>query len=153
MIKPAIALALTLVTGASGLFQQRAQPPTLQESVLAFYVAEFHRLVNVRPALFDMAYPIIKGFVQNRFDLTSRRQEMLEQLRMLVNQQSSSEEDMKRVIHEVDKADSDIQANQERFLANIDPLLNTRQQARVRIFQQTVDRGMSQMLNSIRNNR
>jgi hypothetical protein len=72
---------------------------------------------------------------------------------MLVNRPQSSDEDMKRAIRDLDKADADIQANQDKFLSSIDPLLNTRQQGRVRVFQQVADQRMRQMLNSVRNGR
>ena len=156
MTKLAIALALVLVSGSNALSKQpqpRAQTPSLEESVVDFYVGEFQRVVNVNPELFVKASPIIKEFIRARFDISARRQETLQQLRMLVNRGDSNEEDIKRAIRDLDKADADIHANQERFLSSIDPLLNTRQQGRVRIFQQVADQRMRQMLNSIQNAR
>ena len=153
MTKLAIALALALVSSANALSQQRLQTPTLEESVVDFYAAEFHRVVNVDPEVFVKAAPIIKEFIRARFDISARRQETLEQLRMLVNRGNSNEEDMKRAIRDLDKADADIHANQERFLSSIDPLLNTRQQGRVRIFQQVADQAMRKMLNRVQNGR
>jgi hypothetical protein len=151
MTKLAIALALTLVSGSNALSRQR-QTPSLEESVVDFYVGEFQRVVNLKPELFVKTSPIIKDFIRARFDISARRQETLQQLRMLVNR-GGSEEDIKRAIRDLDKADADIHANQERFLSSIDPLLNTRQQGRVRIFQQVADQEMRQMLNRIQNGR
>ena len=153
MTKLAIAVALALVSGSNALSKQRAQTPSLEESVVDFYVGEFQRVVNVTPELFVKAAPIIKEFIRGRFDISARRQETLQQLRMLVNRGDSNEEDMKRAIRDLDKADADIHANQERFLSSIDPLLNTRQQGRVRIFQLVADQRMRQMLNRVQNGR
>jgi len=153
MTKLAIALALALVSGSNALSEQRAQTPSLEESVVDFYVGEFQRVVNVDPEVFVKAAPIIKEFIRARFDISARRQETLQQLRMLVNRGDSNEEDVKRAIRDLDKADADIHANQERFLSSIDPLLNTRQQGRVRIFQQVADQRMRQMLNRVQNGR
>jgi hypothetical protein len=156
MTKSAAALALVLAFGGTALSkqpQQRAQTPSLEETVVDFYVAEFHKVVNVTPEVFVKAAPIIKDFIRTRFDISARRQETLRQLRMLVNRANSTEEDMKRAIRDLDKADADIHENQERFLSSIDPLLNTRQQGRVRIFQQMADQKMRQMLNQIQNGR
>lgn len=150
MRKSAIALALVLVASASGLSQQR-QTPKLEETVVSFYVGEFQRVVNVNPEVFAKAMPIIREFIETRFDLSARRQETLQQLRMLVNRPKSSDQDIKQATRDLDKADSDIQANQDHFLSTIDPLLNTRQQGRVRVFQQVADQRMRQMINSIRN--
>jgi hypothetical protein len=155
MTKLAIALALVLVSGSNALSKQpqpRAQTPSLEESVVDFYVGEFQRVVNVNPELFVKASPIIKEFIRARFDISARRQETMQQLRMLVNR-GDNEEDIKRAIRDLDKADADIHANQERFLSSIDPLLNTRQQGRVRIFQQVADQAMRQMLNKVQNAR
>lgn len=152
MTKFAIALALALVSSSNALSRPQAQAPSLEESVVDFYVGEFQRVVNVNPELFVKASPIIKEFIRTRFDISARRQETLQQLRMLVNR-GGSEEDIKRAIRDLDKADADIHTNQERFLSNIDPLLNTRQQGRVRIFQQVADQAMRQMLNKIQNAR
>jgi hypothetical protein len=62
-----------------------------------------------------------------------------------------SDEEIKGMIRELDKADADGMANQERFLTNVDPLLDTRQQAKVRIFQATSDQRIRQMLDRIQN--
>lgn len=153
MTKLAIALALAVVSSSNALSQQRTQTPSLEESVVDFYVGEFQRVVNVTPELFVKAAPIIKEFIRTRFEISARRQETLQQLRMLVNRGDSNEEDVRRAIRDLDKADADIHANQERFLSSIDPLLNTRQQGRVRIFQQVADQRMRQMLNRVQNGR
>jgi hypothetical protein len=153
MTKSLIALAFVLVSSVNVVSQQRSQTPSLEESLIAFYVGEFQKVVNVNPDLFVKVFPIIREFIQTRFDLSARRQETLQQIRMLVNLPQSSDEDIKRAIRDLDKADADIQANQDKFLSSIDPLLNTRQQGRVRVFQQVADQRMRQMLNSVRNGR
>jgi hypothetical protein len=153
MTKSLIALALVFVSSVNAVSQQRSQTPSLEESLIAFYVGEFQKVVNVNPDLFVKVFPIIREFIQTRFDLSARRQETLQQIRMLVNQPQSSDDDMRRAIRDLDKADADIQANQDKFLSSIDPLLNTRQQGRVRVFQQVADQRMRQMLNSVRNGR
>lgn len=151
MKKSVIAMALVLLSSASGLSRQRQQPPRLEETVVAFYVGEFQRVVNVSPEVFAKVLPVIREFIETRFDLSARRQETFQNLRMLTNRANSSDQDIKQAIRDLDKADSDIQANQDHFLTTIDPLLNTRQQGRVRVFQQQADQRMRQMLNSIRN--
>ena len=51
MTKLAIAVALALVSGSNALSKQQAQTPSLEESVVDFYVDEFQRVVNVTPEL------------------------------------------------------------------------------------------------------
>jgi hypothetical protein len=146
----AIALLLAVVSSANGLASQRQQPPKLEESVLFFYVGEFQKAVNGNQVLLGKALPFLKEFIQNRFEISARRLDTVQQLRMLSNRANGNEEEIRRAIREFDQAESDMQTNQERFLANIDPLLNVRQQARVRIFLRNADRQMLQLLNSIR---
>ena len=147
----AIAVLLVFVSSASGTAWQRPQPPKLEESVLIFYVTEFQKAVNANQTLFPKVLPFIKEFIQNRFEISARRLDTLEQLRKLSQRANSSDEEIKRAIREYDQAESDMQANQERFVSNVEPLLNVRQQARVRLFLRNADRQMLQLLNSIRN--
>ena len=147
----AIAFLLVITSSANGLAWQRPQTPKLEDSVLTFYAGEFLRVVNVNQELFGKIYPFLQEFIQNRLEISGRRLDTLQQLKMLVQRPGSSDEDIKRAIQELDKADADMQANQERFLSNVDPLLRPRQQARVRMFQQVADQRMRQFLNSIRN--
>ena len=153
MKRSAMAVALIILSSVTILTQQRQQSASLEDSVISFYVGEFQRVVNVAPDVFAKALPIIREFIQTRFDLSARRQDTMQQLRMLVNNAKSSDQDIKQAIRDLDKADSDIQANQDHFLSTIDPILNTRQQGRVRVFQQVADQRMRQMINSIRNGR
>ena len=146
----AIALMLALTSSANGLAWQRQQPPKLEESVLFFYVGEFQKAVNGNQVLLGKALPFLKEFIQNRFEISARRLDTVQQLRRLSNRPNGNEEEIKRAIREFDQAESDMQTNQERFLNNIDPLLNVPQQARVRIFLRNADRQMLQLLNSIR---
>jgi hypothetical protein len=149
-MKPAIALLLVVMSSVNGRTQQRSQPPRLEETVLTFYVGEFQRLVNVNPDTWSKTYPLLREFIQARFELSARRQEALEQLQMVVSRPKTNDDDIKKAIRDFDKADADIQANQQRFLSNVEPLLTPRQQGRVRIFQQRADQRIRQMLNSIR---
>jgi hypothetical protein len=145
-----MALLLVVVSSANGMASQRQQPPKLEESVLVWYVGEFQKAVSANPNLFAKVLPHLKEFIQNRFEISARRLDTVQQLRMLSQRANSNEEDLRRAIRDFDQAESDMQANQERFLGNIDPLLNVRQQARARIFLRNADRQMLQLLNSIR---
>ena len=153
MKRSALAVAFAILSSATVLPQQRQQSPSIEDSVISFYVGEFQRVVNVNPDVFAKALPIIREFIQTRFDISARRLDTLQQLRMLVNKPDSSDQDIKQAIRDLDKADADIQANQDRFLSSIDPILTPRQQGRVRVFQQVADQRMRQMLNSIRSGR
>ena len=100
--------------------------------------------------LFAKILPFLQQFVQDRFEVSQRRIRALNQLRQAI-QRGGSDEDLKRAIRDFDAADADFQSNQEKFLSSVDPLLDARQQAKLRIFQVMADNRMRQLLTSIRN--
>jgi hypothetical protein len=127
----------------------RANAP-LQDAILGFYISQFQQVAQVSDEVFARIMPHLREFVQERFEISARRTRALNQLRQTVNR-NGSDEDLKRMIRELDQADADGQVNQERFLTNVDPLLNTQQQAKVRVFQATSDQRIRQMLDRIQN--
>jgi len=74
----------------------------------------------------------------------------LDQLRQAVLT-GSSEDDLKRLVRELDLADADFQSNQEKFFSSVDPLLNARQQAKVRLIQIMADNRIRQALQAVQN--
>src|SRR5215467_11757961 len=157
MIKRLIAVTLAILAGSLAFSQQKGPPQraaiprrVLQDAVLGFYVTEFQKQAQVKPEVFAKILPFLQQFVQDRFEISQRRTRALNQLRQGV-QRGASEEDLKRLIRDFDAADADFQSNQAKFLGNVDPLLDTRQQARLRIFQVMADNRMRQLLTSVRN--
>jgi hypothetical protein len=163
MRKLIAALLVLVVTGTLAFPQQKAQPGAaapkkgnaiprrvLQDAVLGFYVSQFQQQAEVSTEVFAKILPFLQQFVQDRFDISQRRTRALNQLRQAI-QRGGSEDDLKRLIHDFDAADADFQSNQEKFLSNVDPLLDTRQQAKLRIFQVMADNRMRQILNSVQN--
>jgi hypothetical protein len=122
----------------------------VEDAVLGFYVTEFQKQAEVNPEVFAKILPFLQQFVADRFEVSQRRQRALNQLKQTI-QRGGSDDEFRRAIREVDSADADFQANQEKFLSNVDPLLNVRQQAKLRIFQVMADNRMRQILNSLQN--
>jgi hypothetical protein len=144
------AFVFLILTCGADISAQGPQPLRIEADVLDFYVAEFHSVVKTNPDQFTKVRSVIKDYIENRFEISARRLEIMQQLRMLVQRTNSTDEEILRVTSEFDKADADLQANQVKFLSTVAPLLNPRQQARVRIFQQMADRRLLQMINSAR---
>jgi hypothetical protein len=153
---PLLILAGTLAFSQQNAPQQQKQQRNviprrvLQDAVLGFYVGQFQKQAEVSPEVFAKILPFLQQFVQDRFEISQRRTRALNQLRQAV-QRGSSDEDLKRAIQDFDAADADFQANQEKFLSNVDPLLDAKQQAKLRIFQVMADNRMRQMLTSVQN--
>ncbi len=121
-----------------------------EDLVLAFYVDQFQKVAEVSDDVFVQVLPHLRGFIQDRFEISNRRRRALNQLRMALNN-GGSEEDIKKWIREIDSTSSEIQANQQRFMTNADPLLNTRQQGKLRIFLDMSDQRIRQILTGIQN--
>ena len=157
-ILPLLILAGTFAFSQQNPPQQQKRPQqrnviprrVLEDAVLGFYVGQFQKQTEVSPEVFAKILPFLQQFVQDRFEISQRRTRALNQLRQAV-QRGSSDEDLKRLIHEFDSADADFQSNQEKFLSNVDPLLDAKQQAKLRIFQVMADNRMRQMLTSVQN--
>lgn len=152
-------LPFSILAGTIALSQQNAPPQpqrnvipqrVLQDAVLGFYVGQFQKQTEVSSEVFAKILPFLQQFVQDRFQISQRRTRALNQLRQTV-QRGGSEDDLKRAIHEFDSADSDYQANQEKFLSNVDPLLDPKQQAKLRLFQVMADNRMRQILTNVQN--
>ena len=123
----------------------------VEDAVLGFYVNQFQQVAEVSPEVFGKILPFLQQFVQDRFEISQRRTRVLNQLRQAVARGGSSDDDLKRLVRELDAADAEFQNNQEKFLNNIDPMLNARQQAKVRILQTMADNRIRQMLNAVQN--
>jgi hypothetical protein len=129
---------------------QGARGAAIEDAILGYYINQFPQVAEVNDETFVKVLPHLRQFVRDRFEISQRRNRLSNSIRNMV-QRTDSEEDLKRAIREFDKADADIQANQERFLTNVDPLLNTQQQARVRIFLMMTDNRIRQILTQIQN--
>jgi len=121
-----------------------------EDAVYAFYVRQFQQDTDVTPEVFSKILPFIDQFLKDRFEISQRRTRALSQLRQAI-QRNGSEDELKRLIRELDAADSEFQANQEKFLTNVDPMLNLRQRAKVRVLQNMADNRIRQYLNAVQN--
>jgi hypothetical protein len=121
-----------------------------EDAVYAFYARQFQQAVEVRGEVLSKVLSFVDGFVHDRFELTQRRTRALNQLRQAVRGGATDEEYSRRV-QEFDSADAEFQANQERFLKNVDPLLTPRQQAVVRMVQIMADNRIREALETVQN--
>jgi len=121
-----------------------------EDAVYAFYVRQFQQETDVTPEVFSKILPFIDQFLKDRFEISQRRGRALNQLRQAI-ERNGSEDEFRRLIRELDAADSEFQANQEKFLTNVDPLLNLRQRAKVRVLQNMADNRIRQYINALQN--
>lgn len=156
-------LLLLLITGNLAFPQQKALRPdagkrannpinrrVMQDAVLGFYITQFQQVAEVSPDVFGKILPFLQQFVAERFDISQRRTRALNQLRQAV-QRSASDDELKAAVREFDSADAAYQSSQEKFFTSVDPLLDARQQAKLRIFQVMSDNRMRELLTAVQN--
>jgi hypothetical protein len=123
----------------------------LREAIFSFYVKQLQQDGEIAPDVFtNKIIPYLQQFLDERFEISERHDRALRQLRQAVNR-SASEDEYKQFVRELDSADADFQANHEKFYKNVDPLLNPRQQAKLRILQNMADNQIRQLLNEVQN--
>jgi hypothetical protein len=128
-----------------------ARRTLMQEALFSFYVKQLQQDGEIPPEVFtNKIFPYLDEFLQARLDISERHNRALNQMRQAV-MRNAPEEEFKRLVRELDAADADAQANLEKFLSNVDPLLNPRQQAKLRILQNTADTTVRQLLNAVQN--
>jgi hypothetical protein len=122
----------------------------IQDAIEGFYVTQFRQLSEVSDEVFVKVLPFLEQFVRERFEITQGRRQSLNQLRTVVDS-GGSDDDIRRLVRELDEADSEIQTTQQTFMRNVDPLLNTRQQGKLRLFLDLTDQQIRRMLTGIQN--
>jgi hypothetical protein len=132
----------------SGNRQNAPRRNDVRDVMLYFYVTQFQKQAQVSDEVNNKIVPFMQEFVQNRLEISQRRTRALNQIRQAINR-GAGDEELTRLAHEVDAADAETQSNQEKFLANVDPLLTPKQQARLRVFQQNADNQIRQYLNTV----
>src|SRR5436190_18772001 len=104
--------------------QQQQQPrPALrraivEDAVLTFYIKPFQEVVT--PEVFAKILPCLQQFVRDRFEISQRRTRSLNQLRQALTREAT-EDELKRLVRDLDTADAEFQTNQQRFFNNVDP--------------------------------
>jgi len=122
----------------------------VQGTIYSFYVKQFQQDPDMTPEVFTKILPFVEQFLKARFEISDRRTRALNQLRQAV-ERNAADDEFKRISRDLDTADAEFQANHEKFLNNVDPLLNARQQAKVRILQNVTDNRIRQMLEQLQN--
>lgn len=154
-----VVLSLVLLSSGIVFSQQNARPanrrpnaaPAIQDAVVGFYIEQFPQQVEVTDEQFVKVLPILRQALRERREISARKTRTLNQLRMMVQSGDGSDDEIKRLLRELDKADADLQSSQEKFLNTIDPLLTPRQQARLRIFEFMIDQRIRRMIDRARN--
>lgn len=127
-----------------------AQNPPVLDMIEGFYVSQLPGMVELSDEQFVKILPVLRQSLRDRFEISTRRTRATNQLRQ-ATQRGSSDEELTRLVRELDRADNDVQSNREMFLASVDPLLTPRQQARLRMSLIMIEQRVGNMIQRANN--
>ena len=135
-----LTLGFVLATGTTASFgrqggrQQRPlNAPALLEVVLGLYINDLQQRVELTDDQFLKIASFLKEFVRESYDIVGpRKNRALAQLRQAL-MRGASEDELARLTKEYDQIDTDDHAARQKFFANVDPLLQVSQRARLRL--------------------
>ena len=122
----------------------------IQDVVEGFYVSRFQRELELDDNQFAKVLPALRESLQKRTELGRQRTRALIAMRQALRNGASDEEILER-IREVDAADAELRAVQERLLREVDPVLTPSQRARLRIVQPNLEQRIRNLIERSRN--
>jgi len=122
----------------------------VQDAIYGFYLKQFQQDGEFPAELIGKMLPFLEQFLQERFEIGERLARALNQSRQAIARNAPDDE-LNRLTREVDAANAQFESNHQKFLNNVDPLLNARQQAKVRVLQDLADKRIRQALEAVQN--
>lgn len=119
------------------------------EIIEGLYISRFQEDIGVSDEQFTRILPMLRQNLRERREFGERRTRALARLRQMI-QSNAEEDELKRQLREVDRSESDAATLQQSFVAKVDPILTTAQQARLRVFQMMIDQRVRRMIDRVR---
>ena len=92
---------------------------------------------------------LLRLALTERRQIEARRTRATNQTRQAI-QRGASEEELRNLMSEMDLADADRIASQQRFLRSVDPILSVQQLARLRVFEAVIEQRIRAMIDQAR---
>jgi hypothetical protein len=101
--------------------------------IQGMYINQLQRQTEITDDQFVKIVPFLRQYIAERSEIEGpRRIAARRQLNQAVLR-GASDEELTPLIEQFDRVDADLQESQLKFLRNVDPLLNIRQRARLRV--------------------
>jgi hypothetical protein len=101
--------------------------------IQGMYINQLQRQTEITDDQFGKIVPFLRQYIAERSEIDGpRRIAARRQLNQAV-MRGASDEELTQLIEQFDRVDADLQESQIKFLRNVDPLLNIRQRARLRV--------------------
>ena len=157
---------ILLTSGTNSIFAQRggiapqnqnplrrgdgpARPASIQEEVERFYLNQLRNQVELNEAQFAEIGPMLRLALRERRDIEARRTQAANQTRQAIRR-GASDEELRSLMSEMDRADADRLASQQRFLRSVDPILSVQQLARLRVFESVIEQRIRALIDRAR---
>ena len=128
--------------GAAGQNLRRADNPlpsaTIQDEVDRFYVNQLRNQVQLTEEQLMEIGPLLRLALSERRQIEARRTRATNQTRQAVLR-GASDEELRNLMSEMDRADAERVASQQRFLRSLEPILSVQQLARLRVFEVAIE--------------
>ena len=131
------------LTGPENVQQQKQAQAPLQQSIIALYLSDFRREVELTEDQFINVVPIVRNFIQQRFRIANERQSLDDRKSKLLSQPNPSPTELQELNNLLTKQGSASGSWKTRFMLQLQPHLTDLQRVRAYDFD---DRFMSEKL-------
>jgi hypothetical protein len=128
------------------------RPVTILEEVERFYVNQLRNQVELSEEQFGEIGPMLRLSLRERRDIEARRTRATNQTRQAI-QRGASDDELRVLMDDIDRADADRLASQQRFLRSVEPILTVQQLARLRVFEVVIEQRIRAMIDQARGRR
>jgi len=139
------------------IVQPKRPAVAVADAVDTLYLKRIKPFVELTDDQYQKVVPSLMNWLSEKRATANRRARLMNQIRQATNRGTLpnsdapvDEETFSMLVRELDKADADAFASQEKFVRAVDPLLSPRQRARLRFFQNTMERQILEMIESNR---
>ena len=123
----------------------------IQEVIEGFYVSRVQRELELEDGEFARVLPALRESLEERNELGQNRTRAFNALRRALRESDTTDEELDRLVRDLDEAERGLRAVQDSLLKSVDPELSSRQRARMRIIQPNIEDRIRGLIERSRN--
>lgn len=160
MKRVAISVVLTsLIAGGTALSfggqaagQRKAPPPPPYfEVIQGLYINQLQQFIELTDDQYLKIAALLKDYLRSQYELqVPCRNRALNQLRQAVNR-GAADEELIPLTQEFDRIEGELSAVRQNFLTKVDPMLQVRQRARLRLYMVNKDNQILKLIQASQN--
>ena len=134
---------------ARGAQKNRPPGPAMLQLIQGFYVNALRqqgKQVELSEDQINRIIPFLRQYLDDRNQINAARRPRSQMLLRQAVMRGAPDEELAKLIQQFDQIDVDARSTQERFFANVDPLLTIRQRGWLRVWQLGVEDRIKRMI-------